>query len=63
MSRFIILIERDEQTVFPIIYGDDGQKGDCIAIYPTSEAAEIAADDTMACRAWPYTIIDLDDLP
>lgn len=61
MSRFIIMIERDESTVFPVVYGDDGRE-DCAAIYPTHEAAEAAANNTMACQAWNYTIFDLDDV-
>jgi hypothetical protein len=61
MSRFMIMIERDESTVFPIVEGTDGRE-DCVAIYPTRAAAEAAADNTMACQAWAYTIFDLDDV-
>lgn len=61
MSRFIIMIERDEKTIFPIVDGTEGRE-DCAAIYPSRKAAETAAENTMACQAWNYTIFDLDDV-
>lgn len=61
MSRFMIMIERDERTVFPIVDGTEGRE-DCVAIFSTWEAAKAAANDTMACQAWNYTIFDLDDV-
>lgn len=61
MSRFIIMIERDERTVFPIVEGTRGRE-ECAAIFTTREAAENAAEGSMACQAWAYTIFDLDDV-
>jgi len=62
MSRFIILVERTDAIVLPIIHGEGDIEG-ALCVYPTQEAAEAAAENIMACRAWGHTIIDLDDLP
>lgn len=64
MSRFIIVAEREARVILPIIHGDeDSTMEGCMVVYDTREAAETAADDVMACRAFGFTIIDLDDLP
>lgn len=58
-GRFIILIDRSEDTVFAIVDGSEGRE-DCFAIFPTYEAAQACAHDNLACEAWGYDIIDLD---
>lgn len=63
MSRFIIVAEREDRVILPIIHGDDDSTMEgCMCVYDTREEAEAAADEVMACRAFGYTLIDLDDL-
>jgi hypothetical protein len=56
-GRFIIIVERERDIVFPIEQDDEG----CIAIFPTREEAQACASEQSACRAFGYVIINLDE--
>lgn len=56
-DRYIIIADRDG-LLLPIVSDDDG----VLATYPTREDASRAADDTMICRAYPYSIINFDEV-
>lgn len=55
-DRHIIIVDRDG-LLLPIV-DDDG----ALATYPTLEEASRAAEDTMICRAYPYSIINFDEV-
>lgn len=57
-ERYIIIAERDDLLV-PVVDADDPG---LLAVYPSRERAEQAADNTMICRAYPYSIINFDDI-
>ncbi|TMS58503.1 hypothetical protein MW7_007185 [Imbroritus primus] len=56
-GRYILLVEKSHDVVFPIVDDDE-----ICCIYASSDEAEQAAENTMACRAWPYAIVNLDDI-
>lgn len=56
-DRYIIIVDRDG-LLLPIVSDYDG----ALATYSSYEEASRAADDTMICRAYPYSIINFDEV-
>ena len=59
MPRFIIIVERDKETVFPVVEPDDSRDRCCLILH-SFHAAETVASNSPACIAFGYKIVDLD---
>jgi len=57
-DRYIIIAERDGLLIPVVDADDDG----LLAVYPSHERAEQAAENTMICRAYPYSNINFDEV-
>ncbi len=57
-DRYIIIVDRDGLLIPVVDADDDG----LLAVYSSHEDAESAADNTMICRAYPYSIINFDEV-
>jgi len=58
-DRYIIIVDRGDDLLCPIVDAEDDGK---FATFPSREAAQDLADDQILCRAFPYSIINFDEV-